>query len=461
MSVDPILVLEDEVALSEAFAEACRQLGRGALVCRTNRQALAEVDGGRRFALAVLDIGLPDGNGLDVLDRLRERQPSVPVLVITAHGNLENAIAARKRGARAYLVKPFGLEEFVREVNALLQADEQSAAPVEARPGTALLIGASRAMQKVFVDIAHACAADGHVLISGETGTGKSEVARIVHAQSARCGRPLVELHGHALPETLLESELFGHERGAFTGASTAKTGHVERAEGGTLFLDEIGELTPAVQAKLLRLVEDGKYVRVGGREDRSVDVRIIAATHADLDKAVREGRFRGDLYYRLNVLHVRLPPLRDRKDDIPMLCGYLLARAAPGRKLALTPAAQQRLAAYDWPGNVRELRNALEYAASRATGTTIGPDQLPGEIRFGAVRDAQPESKLDEALSRWIKGKLAEGADYEALHGALEQRLLRELLGIFGDKPSIMARDLKMNRATLLARRRRYGIES
>jgi DNA-binding NtrC family response regulator len=186
----------------------------------------------------------------------------------------------------------------------------------------------------------------------------------------------------------------------------------------------------------------------------------LIAATHADLDAARRDGRFRDDLYSRLRVLHIHVPPLRERKEDLPLLCTYLLARAMPGRELALSGTAMQRLAVYDWPGNVRELRNALDYAASRATGAVVSPEHLPPEVRFaGGGREGPGEARLDDALRRWLRAKLAEGADYEALHGDLEQRLLRELLGAFGDKPSVMARDLGMNRATLLARRRRYGM--
>jgi len=459
MRKGPILIVEDEAAISDALEEACRRMDREPVLCRTAKQAVAAERRGP-FALAIVDIGLPDGSGLDLLEPLRERQPDLPVLVITAHGNLDNAIAARKRGAHAYLVKPFGLDEFTREVRALLQAaPEGLKGPAAARPASGLLVGASRAMQKVFIDIAHACESEGHVLITGETGTGKTEVARIIHAQSRRAPGPFVELHCHALPGTLLESELFGHERGAFTGATTAAAGHVERAEGGTLFLDEIGEIPPAVQTKLLRLAEDRRYVRVGGREDRAVDLRLMAATHVDLDVATKDGRFRSDLYYRLRVLKVHLPALRERKEDIPLLCTYLLARTSPGRSLALSDAASQRLAAYDWPGNVRELRNALEHAASRATGQVISPDHLPPEVRFAGSKEVHSDAKLDEALRRWLKAKLAEGADYDVLHGDLEQRLLRELLGTFGDKPSVMARDLGMNRATLLSRRRRYGM--
>jgi DNA-binding NtrC family response regulator len=456
--MDPLLIVEDEPALSEALVQACQKLGREAIACRTGRQAIEAMTRGP-VAMAVLDIGLPDGNGLDILERLRERRPDMPVLVITAHGNLENAIAARKRGASGYLVKPFGLDQFIRDVQALLQ-EPVSAAPV-ARPGASLLVGASRAMQDVFVEIAHACASDGHVLITGETGTGKTEVARVIHAQGGRATGPFVELHCHALPETLLESELFGHERGAFTGANAARTGHVERAAGGTLFLDEVGDLPAAIQTKLLRLVEDRRFVPVGARVDRTVDLRIIAATHVDLDAGIRGGRFRGDLFYRLRVLHIHLPPLRERKEDLPLLCSCLLARAVPGRKITVGAAAMQRVAAYEWPGNVRELRNAMEYAAARAPGLVIGPDHLPPEVRFGPGNESAGDTKLDEALRRWLRARIAEGADYDALHGDLEQRILRELLRIFGDKPSIMARDLKMNRATLLARRRRYGIGS
>jgi DNA-binding NtrC family response regulator len=248
-----------------------------------------------------------------------------------------------------------------------------------------------------------------------------------------------------------LESEIFGHEKGAFTGAVTSKQGHLERAAGGTLFLDEIGEISPAMQVKLLRFVEDKVFTRLGGREELKVDLRIIAATNQDLTLAVAEKRFREDLLYRLRVLEVKLPPLRERMSDLPGLCSYLLAGMVGDRKLMVSEEALNVLKQHTWPGNVRELRNALEHAAAVCTGTVILAAHLPAELRTGTnAGGASTTSALDAALHEWVAARLAEGLKYDDLHDDLESRLLAALLPRFENKPTIMARELEMNRATL-----------
>jgi DNA-binding NtrC family response regulator len=262
-----------------------------------------------------------------------------------------------------------------------------------------------------------------------------------------------------ALPEHLLESELFGHEKNAFTGAAGMRPGHLERAQGGTLFLDEIGDIPASLQAKLLRFVEEKTFNRVGGREDLSVDLRLITATNHRLRQEVQAGRFREDLYYRLQVLEVELPALAERKEDIPALCAVLLGRLAPKREFSLSPDTLGLLAAHDWPGNVRELRNALEHAATVCAGRIIQPHHLPQPIS----RTAQPpaaDAELDRALQHWVAAKVLADATYKDLYAELESKVLKHLLQHFGSKPTVLARVLKMNRATLLKKRRDLGLD-
>ncbi|HEB51999.1 MAG TPA: sigma-54-dependent Fis family transcriptional regulator, partial [bacterium] len=411
--------------------------------------------------LVVLDIGLPDQSGLDLLATMRERAPQMPVLIVTAHGNLQNAVDAKKAGATGYLVKPLDLEQLAATIRSLLHVEVVApppAPPVER--DAPFLIGSSAAMQPAFTAIAHACACDVPVLITGPTGIGKSLAARIVHRHSARHAGPFVTLSCASLPESLLESELFGHERGAFTGADGQRIGHVERAAGGTLFLDEIGEVPMALQVKLLRCVEEKVITRVGGREDLPVDLRIVAATNQDLDAAVAAGRFREDLLYRLRVLEIELPPLRERGDDLPALCAFLLAQfERPARSLAAETMALLRR--YEWPGNVRELRNVLEHAAAVCSGSVVLPAHLPDKVRRAAERaPAVMPGRLDAAIREWLDGRLHDGQSYDALHDELDGLLLRHLLPRYDGKPTLLARALGMNRATLRRKLRDYGID-
>ncbi len=439
-----ILIVEDEHALASALAALCGRLGCEAALCYSGQRALGEL-GRAGFALCILDIGLPDMNGLKLLEEIRRQPDAPPVLVITAHGNLDNAVAAKKLGSTAYLVKPLDLQE-VRETIEQLLGSRPAAAEEKAVEPPPLLIGAAASMQRTFVEIAHACAGDAPVLITGQTGTGKTLVARVIHANSARRDAPFVTLHCGSLPEPLLESELFGYEKNAFTGALSTKPGHIERATGGTLFLDEIADIPPSIQAKLLRFVEERTFTRIGGREDRTVDLRLLAATNRNLREEVRAGRFREDLYYRLHVLEIELPPLVRRGEDIPALAAVFLGNIAKGRRLAFSPEALALLCRYHWPGNVRELRNTLEYAAAVSSGDTIFPRHLPA-----GIRESEPsDSSLEAALKYWLEEKVRLGSDYEQIHGEIESMLLKSLLNRFGNKPTVLARELKMNRVTL-----------
>jgi DNA-binding NtrC family response regulator len=349
-------------------------------------------------------------------------------------------------------VKPLDLADLERTLRCLIQAQASSEVP---RGGAAaghapLLIGSSSALQPAFAAIAHACASDVPVLITGPTGIGKSLTARIIHLHSARHQAPFVTLSCASLPETLLEAELFGHEKGAFTGAAVSRAGHIERAAAGTLFLDEIAEVPLPLQVKLLRFVDEKTFVRVGGREDLRVDLRIIAATNQDLGEAVAQRRFREDLLYRLRVLEVKLPALAERPTDLPALCAYLLAGIGGERRLSLSEGALQVLRSHTWPGNVRELRNVLEHAAAVCSGSVILETHLPAELRRTASLGVPATSLLDAALCEWVDQRLRAQQDYTALLSELESKLLQTLLPRYGQKPTWLARALKINRATL-----------
>jgi DNA-binding NtrC family response regulator len=442
-----ILIIEDEHALAAALAAVCRRLGRQATLCSSGQRGLEEA-GRAECALAVLDIGLPDMSGLAVLEELRRRLPQMPVLIITAHGNLDNAVAAKKLGAAGYLVKPLDLTEVQETLRQLLSAAPAAAAPP--RNSLTLLVGAAPAMQRRFVEIAHACATEAPVLITGPTGTGKTLTARVIHSNSARASAPFITLQCAALPEPLLESELFGFEKHAFTGAGAARQGHIERASGGTLFLDEIADIPPSVQAKLLRFVEERTFTRLGGREDLRVDLRLITATNRNLREEVRAGRFREDLYYRLHVLEITMPPLRERTGDIPALAAFFLGSLAPERRLLLSPATLAQLEGHDWPGNIRELRNVLEHAVAVSSGGVILPQHLPAALRQTGGDVPASASALESSLASWLQQRLTEGATYKEMHDALEKMALRHLLARFDGKPTVLARETKMNRVTL-----------
>jgi DNA-binding NtrC family response regulator len=465
MSAPSILIIEDEVALAKALATVCQRLGASATLCASGARGLQELASGN-FTLIILDIGLPDMSGLRVLATINETSPRLPVLIITAHGNLDNAVAARQHGAAGYLVKPLDLPHLEETLRQLLASDIQRGTDVSraSSPGaateetTALLGGAAPVMQRVFVAVAHATATEAPVLLTGPTGTGKTLVARVIHANSRRRTGPFVTLICGALPEQLLESELFGHEKNAFTGAVAMRPGHLERAAGGTLFLDEIGDISPAVQAKLLRFVEEKVFSRLGGREELRVDLRLITASHRRLSEEVQARRFREDLFYRLNVLEIELPPLAQRKEDIPALSAFFLGRLAGGRDLALSPDTTRLLAEYTWPGNIRELRNVLEHAVTVCSGKVIQPQHLPRTLQ-GNHAQATAADDLDRMLQQWVGSKVQAGATYKQICAEMESTLLKHLLQHFDQKPTVLARVLKMNRATLLKKRRQLRL--
>ncbi len=381
-----ILVVDDDEDLRTSIARHFERSGAKVTQAGSGEEALARAP--EALDVALLDLHLPGMDGLDLLARLKEARPEAEVLLLTAHSSVETAVQAMRQGAYDYLTKPFRLAELeahaqkAYEKARLARRERQWVEHLRYESPRYRLIGAGAAMRKVVTMIEKVSGTDATVLIRGESGTGKELVARALHLNSGRADRPLVTVNCAALPETLLESELFGHEKGSFTGAVAAKRGLVEVAEGGTLFIDEIGEMTPGLQAKLLRVLEDGHYRRVGATSDAHADVRIVAATNRRLEDEIKANRFREDLYYRLNVITINLPPLRDRPEDVPELVAHLLAtRQVGGVRHRITPEAMALLVRYRWPGNVRELANVLERAQILSEGNVITPDDLPDDL--------------------------------------------------------------------------------
>jgi DNA-binding NtrC family response regulator len=378
-----VLVADDEPKLGVLVAEALELDGHLPVRVHGGREALARLSE-ERFDVVVTDLRMPDVDGLAVLKVARALPAPPEVVLMTAFATAESAVAAMKAGAADYLVKPFAMDELrlrVRRLAAQRDAERRSERLLARLVPE--LVAESKGMREALAAAEQVAATDATVLLLGESGTGKSQLARFIHYRSHRATAPLVEVHSAALPETLLESELFGHEKGAFTGAAERKAGHLAAAEGGTLFLDEIGEVSPGLQVKLLRFLQDRTFVPVGSTEVRKVDVRVVAATNRDLGAAVAEGEFREDLFYRLNVFAVHLPPLRERREDILALADrFLILRGVPPEKLSR--AARDRLQAHGWPGNVRELENALERALILAGAEEIRPEHVssPAVVR-------------------------------------------------------------------------------
>jgi two-component system nitrogen regulation response regulator GlnG len=358
---------------------------------------------------------MPGMSGLALLERLRTSSPELPIIVITAHSDLENAVAAYKGGAFEYLPKPFDIDEAVDLVRKAARRNDTSAAHT-GQPADAMasMIGQAPAMQEVFRSIGRLAASSMTVLITGESGTGKELVARALHEHSPRAHKPFVALNTSAIAAELLESELFGHEKGAFTGADARRIGRFEQANGGTLFLDEIGDMSPGLQTRLLRVLAESEFYRVGGQKAINVDVRVIAATNQDLARAVKESRFREDLYHRLNVIRINTPPLRQRREDIPLLLNHYLAEA--GEELGSPPkridaSALEALQAFSWPGNVRQLVNATRRLTVTAPGTVITAEDIPGELG-GSETAAHAAKEWTRVLATWAERQLHKGEE-------------------------------------------------
>jgi nitrogen regulation protein NR(I) len=428
--------------------------------------------------VVIVDVRLPDASGLDLLSRLHALDARVPVILMTGHGTSNVAIEAMRQGAFEYLLKPLDLDALQSVIERAVEAARLTRTPIKLTGDSSedaieqdQLVGQCPAMHDVYRQIGRVAGQDVTVLILGESGTGKEVVARAIYQYSKRANRPFVAINCAAIPETLLESELFGHEKGAFTGAERKRIGKFEQCNGGTLFLDEIGDMTPLTQTKVLRVLQDQQFERVGGNETIRTNVRLIAATNRNLSEMIERGTFRSDLYYRLNVYTIHLPPLRERDGDIPLLVRYFLRRFS--RELdkdvqQISPEAMDLLQEYSWPGNLRELQSALKHAVVEATGPVILPEFLPETIRRKPAaappveRSATPEpGTLDAELIAFIHQRIRAGSEnlYEELTQRLERTLFTELLHQVDGNISRASAILGISRSTLRTKLAALGI--
>ncbi|MBU0928921.1 MAG: sigma-54 dependent transcriptional regulator [Spirochaetes bacterium] len=444
-----ILVVDDEKNIREGLGEYLRLDGYDISLAADGREGVAAVDRGD-VDLVITDLRMPGLSGGDLLKHVASRYPSVPVIVLTGHGTVEDAVSAMRNGAYDFITKPVNLDHLsilvkrALERRELARRNEELMEEVETQRRTSTIVGKSPSIRRIFDLVRRVAPTKASVLITGESGVGKELVADAIHNLSPRSDKPFIKVHCAALAESLLESELFGHEKGSFTGAQARKKGRFELANEGTLFLDEIGEINQNVQIKILRVLQDKRFERVGGESTIETDVRVVAATNKDLKEEIASGAFREDLYYRLNVVNIHVPPLRERKDDIPLLAGAFLKEFADdnGKPIeGFDPKARAALFAYSWPGNVRELRNCIESAVVMASGGLVTMDDLPPSVRPGeeeSVIRVPPGSSLADA----------------------ERILIRETLAAQGGNKSRTAEILGIGRKTLYQKIQDYGLE-
>jgi len=468
-----ILVVDDEQAICWAFSQLLQPEGFQVLVTSSAEEGL-ELAAKERPDLTLLDIRLPGLSGLDALPKFNELLPDMPVLVMTAHGTMETAIEAIRRGAYNYLTKPVHNEDALQQIRNALKTTSLSREVAQLRKeldgslSLESLVGKSAAMQEVYKKIGAVALADSSVLITGESGTGKELVARAIHLYSGRAKKPFIAVNCASMPEPLLESELYGHVKGSFTGAHRDKPGKAEVADEGTLFLDEIGEMPLSIQAKLLRFIEQKRFERVGSTESIEVDVRILAATNRDLAGRIKLNQFREDLYYRLNVVSIDLPPLRARRDDIPLLVARFLG--IPQNSGVRSPEVGQEtmklLLRYDWPGNVRELKNAIEHAVLLARGQPVQPEHLPAHV-LQALRGDGPNrgESLEDLLRTKTHRALdvaelkEEGNAFNEIMADAEKVVLDTTLKRVGGNQVKASKMLGIHRTTLRKKIEEYGL--
>jgi two-component system nitrogen regulation response regulator GlnG len=463
-----LLVVDDEPNILLAFRKAFRDPSLTVVTAETAAAGLEAARAGRPDVI-VLDIHLPDMPGLDMLRRLRELDARSPVVFITGRSTTDTAIEAMKQGAYEYLLKPVELSVLRGVVDKALAISRQMHVPAviagdePGDDGADSIVGTCGAMQEVYKAVGRVAAQDMTVLITGETGTGKELVARALYQHSRRAGGPFLAINCAAIPEHLLESELFGHEKGAFTGADRRRIGKFEQCSGGTLFLDEVIDMSPLTQSKVLRVLQEGRFERLGGNETTHADVRVLAATNGDLGAAVAGGRFRQDLYYRLSVFTIHLPPLRERGADLDLLVAHYLRRS--GREMgkevrAASPEALDLLRRYPWPGNVRELQSVLKQALLHATGPVLLPDFLPPGLGPPTTPAPTPAAP-DLGLEQFIDAQIEAGAEdlYDRAVERLERVLLTRVLRHTGGNQLRAARILGITRGSLRTKLRDLGI--
>lgn len=494
-------IVDDDRAMRWVLEQTFKEEGLDTFSFEDPTAPLRQLAEGTAPDVILTDIRMPEMDGLSFLQAVRETHPQIPVIVMTAHSDLESAVSSYQTGAFEYLPKPFDLDEALGLVQRAIdfrqrqQAEPETALRNNGAVSTPDIIGESPAMQEVFRAIGRLSQSHITVLINGESGTGKELVAHALHRHSPRKAKPFIALNMAAIPRELMETELFGHEKGAFTGATTQRQGRFEQANGGTLFLDEIGDMPFETQTRLLRVLADGVFYRVGGHVPVKVDVRIIAATHQNLQKLVEAGKFREDLYHRLNVIRIHIPPLRERREDIVRLARHFLVKAA--RELEVEPKrlhgdTQQALVSLAWPGNVRQLENTCRYLTVMASGSEILPADLPSELQPDntaiqepthlqaiksddpsgasiAATDASPASEMPDErdwqtpLKRWVQWQLAQDQQglLHEVGPAFERLLLEQTLQFCRGRKGVAAEKLGWGRNTLTRKLRELGLQT
>ncbi len=459
---NPVWIIDDDPSIRWVFEKALTREGIDFRIFSSAREAL-DASLTQKPQVVVSDIQMPGGSGLDLLQTLKLRNPELPVIIMTAYSDLDSAVSAFQGGAFEYLPKPFDVDLTIQLIRRALEESTKEISSPEESFSTPEILGKAAAMQGIFRAIGRLSQSHATVLITGESGTGKELVAHALHRHSPRAGKPFVAINTAAIPKDLLESELFGHERGAFTGAQAMRRGRFEQAEGGTLFLDEIGDMPPDLQTRLLRVLSDGHFYRVGGHQPIKANIRVIAATHQDLENRVKQGLFREDLFHRLNVIRLKLPPLRERREDIELLTKFFLQKSA--KELGVEPkkvsdAAVSYISSLDFPGNVRQLENLCHWLTVMAPGQNIGVDDLPQELRTDTPASG-PESWVD-ALSNEADFWMARGetAIMERLVPLFEKTLILRALRHTGGRRIEAATLLGLGRNTLTRKIQELGLE-
>jgi two-component system, NtrC family, nitrogen regulation response regulator GlnG len=459
-----IFVIDDDRSIRWVLEKALRQADMEVTSFESASGVMEALDRDPPDAI-ITDVRMPGTNGLALLDSIHSRYSDIPVIIMTAHSDLDSAVSAYQGGAFEYMPKPFDVDEAVDLVQrAIDQHRRQAVQPPEAASKPTEIIGEAPAMQEVFRAIGRLSRSNITVLINGESGTGKELVARALHRHSPRSDKPFIALNTAAIPRDLLESELFGHERGAFTGATAARRGRFEQADGGTLFLDEIGDMPSECQTRLLRVLADGEFYRVGGQTPIQVDVRIIAATHQNLEERVKAGLFREDLFHRLNVIRIHLPALRERREDIPTLTRHFLLQAAQELEMepkVLRPEVGEYLSRLDWPGNVRQLENTCRWLTVMASGREIHIDDLPPELKTQLAPSAGGDS-WEETLRHWAERRLFNGESglLNTATPTFERIMIETALKKTGGRRQDAARLLGWGRNTLTRKIKELGME-
>ena len=464
-----ILIVDDDSQLLTSFEKLLADEGYKVRTAGTGEQGIDEVSKGSPDLL-IMDLRMPGMGGLAAFKKIKEIDPRLPVIIMTAFGTTETAIEATKAGAFDYVMKPFEVPDILGLIEQALSAGQLMKSQVEMDTlpeelSNEAIIGKSESMQEVYKAIGRAAPTDATVLIRGESGTGKELVARAIYQHSLRSARPFLVINCVAIPETLLESELFGYEKGAFTGATARRVGKIEQANGGTVFLDEIGDMPMSIQAKILRLLQERSIERLGGREPIPVDVRIMAATNRNLENSLEKGEFREDLYYRLKVVTIGLPPLRDRKEDIHQLCSYFLSRLSAELGIenpGITKEAESVLCEYDWPGNVREFANTLQKALIFSRGGPVQKADVSSVIRTEEAVSHDENRELDDRMHTWIRSVLVSKNEdgFSFLMDSFTSAVVSEALTLTNGNRSQAAKLLGLSRPTLQSKIEKLGLK-